>query len=355
VDEVDDGRFTAHSMIRMHAVHVAERSSSESERASRLRRVVDWYLASGQAADRRVTPQRLRLPGAAVSAPAGSAVPELADDREALDWLEREHGALLGCVRIAAEHQWDEMVWLLCDPLWALYQSHKHYAAWVEAFTRAIEAAERAGRGWVCARLRCLLSRAYTELGQFEQAADCLGPALDLARLERDRQLEASVVEFTGIVALRAGRNAEALEQFGTARAVLADGEQTPDARRADLILRYQSARAHTAEGRAATAISMLEAAYPEASASDARLAGQVRFALVEALLQAGDAQRARDLAAEAVAEAGRRAVPVEQVRALRLLGRAFADLGDAAMAEQYTAHADALQQGLEGSSPVSS
>jgi hypothetical protein len=99
----------------------------------------------------------------------------------------------------------------------------------------------------------------------------------------------------------------------------------------------------------------MLEAAYPEASASDARLAGQVRFALVEALLRLGHPQRARDLAAEAVAEAGRRAVPVAQVRALRLLGQASAALGDAEAAERCAAHADALQLGLEGESGAGS
>ena len=349
VEETEDGRYTMHAMIRAHASRVAARFFSEDDRTERSRRVVDWYLAAGRAADERLAPVRLRLPGRAVPAPAAYAVPVFADDREALDWLQAEHGALLACQVLADEHRWDETVWLLCDPLWALYQNHKHYGSWVDAFTRAIEAAERAGLGWVCARLRCLLARAYIELARFDAAAATLEPALGLARLAGDRQLEASVLEFTGIVALEEGDPARALELFAAGRVALEGAGQTPDAARADLILRYLGGRALTADGRPAEAADVLEVAYPEAGASDPRLAGQVRFAWIEALLDLGRPHAARDLAAAAVSEAGRRAVPTEQIRALRLFARVLEGTGERELAAQCVSHAELLEQGLGG------
>ena len=349
LEDLGVGRFAVHAMFRAHAVHLVTRAYSEAERSAVTRRVVEWYLACGQAADQAVAAERTRLPGGAVSVPANAPVPEFADDRAALDWLETEHGALLGALRTAAEHQWDELVWLLCDPLWALNQNHRHPAAWIEALELAITAGERAGNRWVCARLRCLLSRIHVDLGQFGRAAASLAGALDLARLEGDGVLEASVLEFTGIVELEANRPGSARELFDAGRAVLAALDPAPGTQRADLILRYLTGRAFTAQGHAGEAVQLLEIAYPEAGRSDPRLAGQVRFALIEALLATAQPAPAREFVGLALAEASRRAVPVERIRALRLLARACEAAGEQELAVGHLADADALQRGLEG------
>jgi len=347
LEEIDSDRFAVHSMIRAHAAHSSVQAYGEAERSALLLRIVEWYLACGQAADRAAAPVRTRLPGPSVTAPAGYSAPTFDDDRAALAWLEAEHASLLGCVRIAAEHQWNELVWLGCDPLWALNQAFRHPAAWIEALTLAIEAAERAGRRWVNARLRCLLSRAYVDLAEFDSAARSLDSALESARLEGDRQLEASVLEFTGIVELEAGRPGAALELFAAGRRVIAAAEQTPDARRADVILRYLTGRALTDDGQLESGARILEDVYPEAGESDARLTGMVRFALIEALLELGRPGSVRELAALAASEAVRRGVPVEQVRALRLLARAHQDCGEPEEAVRCQAEADRVHSGL--------
>ncbi len=347
LEEIDSDRFAVHSMSRAHAAHSSVQAYGEAERSALLLRIVEWYLACGQAADRAAAPVRTRLPGPSVTAPAGYSAPTFDDDRAALAWLEAEHASLLGCVRIAAEHQWNELVWLGCDPLWALNQAFRHPAAWIEALTLAIEAAERAGRRWVNARLRCLLSRAYVDLAEFDSAARSLDSALESARLEGDRQLEASVLEFTGIVELEAGRPGAALELFAAGRRVIAAAEQTPDARRADVILRYLTGRALTDDGQLESGARILEDVYPEAGESDARLTGMVRFALIEALLELGRPGSVRELAALAASEAVRRGVPVEQVRALRLLARAHQDCGEPEEAVRCQAEADRVHSGL--------
>ena len=350
LEELPGTRFVPHAMIRMHAAHVAERTWSPAERSELTRRVVAWYLRRGQVADRVIAPVRLRLPASGVETEDGaSPVPGLSTVDHALGWLETEHLALLHCVRAAAENQWDETVWLLCDPLWMLYQHHKHYAAWIEAFGLGVAAADRAGNGWVGARVRCLLARAHIELAEFDEAERVLAPALDLARAAGDPLLEASVLEFDGVLGLRSRRFGPAIELFTRAREVLAHTEQTPDSQRADLLLRYHTGRACTGLGRRDEAVRLLEAAYAEAGEVDQRLAGQVRFALIDARLARGEAELAEPLAVLAVQEAGRRAVPVEQVRSLRLLADCQEAAGETDAAAELRAHAQRLQEGLEG------
>jgi tetratricopeptide (TPR) repeat protein len=355
LEDLGAGRFAVHAMLRAHAEHLVTRAYSEAERTATARRVVEWYLACAQAADRAVAAERIRLPGAVMQASDDVPALRFADDRAALDWLETEHAALLGCLRIAAEHQWDELVWQLCDPLWALNQSHRHPAAWIEALNQGIEAGKRASNHWVGARLRCLLSRCHVELKQYDRAAAALDGALDLARLSGDVMLEASTLEFAGVVERDAGRPGAALELFDAGRQVLAGLEPGPGPQRADLILRYHTGKALTALGRIDEARTVLEAAYPEAQLGDARLAGRVRLALIAALLAGFEPARARDLAASALDEASRRRVPEERINALRILARSCEALGERDSAEGYAAEANTIERALQGWSSVAS
>jgi tetratricopeptide (TPR) repeat protein len=352
VEGLSGGRYVPHSMIRVHAAYVAGQVFTAEERAEIERRVVGWYLACGQAADRAVAPNRLRLPGTPeTGSPIAAPVFSFSTDSKALAWLELEHTALLDCLRMAVEHQWDETAWLFCDPLWVLYQHHKHFAAWTKAFASGIEAAERAGNGWVCARLRCLLSRAYIEMGEFAEADACLVPALELARIEGDLMLEASVLEFMGVSCVNSGRFERALDFFAQGRERLTLAAETPDRRRADLLLRYLSGRAHVGLGDFDAAFAILQPAYDEASGrpEDARTAGRIRLWLSEALIGQRAAVRAIPLAALALQEAERRDVPIERRDALLLLATCHDALGEVELAAQRRAEAAEIQARLEG------
>lgn len=365
LNELPGERYAAHSLIRLHAAHLAKSATAESERIDQTRRVLSWYLSAAQAADVAIAPTRLRLsraadgpaPGQATPAaglnpaepdPGAAPPPSFADDAQALRWLEAEHHALLDCVRLAYDHGWDECAWLLCDPLWALFQNQKHYADWIVSFQLAIDAAERAGAGWVRARLLCLLARAHIELAEFDQAKQFLGTALRLARSEGDRFLEASVLEFTGIARLESGEPDVARQLFADALAIVRDCPQSPDTVRSTLILRYLTGRALNRAGRTDEAVEALDAVYADAAQTDPRLVGRIRVHLVEALLGCSDVDRARELAELSVREAGRRALPLEQATALDLLAGCADALGEAERAEFYRQQAGRLRQELD-------
>ena len=350
LDEDSANRLSAHSLVRLHAAHLAERVHSEAERTDLARRIVLWHLRSGQAADLAIAPIRMRLPGDAALNELTPDIPHFADDATALAWLEAQHAALTDCVRIAVDRGWNAAAWLLCDPLWALYQNHKHYADWVVSFRFAIIAAERAGADWVRTRLLCLLGRAHFEQREFDEAFACLATALESARAGEDRLLETSVLEFTGIAHHEAGNPDTALELFAAGLQVLTACADSPDVRRAGLILRYRSGLALNLAGRPHEAVTALEDIREQADRSDPRLAGRVRIALAEALLRTGDSAQARDLALHSAQEAGRRNVPSDQARALDLLADCDSADGNEDQAQQYRQAAQEIRHGLQGS-----
>jgi tetratricopeptide (TPR) repeat protein len=373
LEERGSGRFAVHSLVALHAARTAGQVDSEPVRVSRLHRIIGWYLRCGHAADLAVAPSRMRLPGEESAGPPDAGpcgrVPDFIDDAEALGWLETEHRSLLGCVRAAAEQGWYETAWLLCDPLWALYQNHKHYADWIEIFRVAVKAAETAGAAtvavseesdravtdWVRSRLLCLLSRAYIETEAFDEAFTCLGPALELARRTGDRRLEASVREFIGIVHLESGDPIHALAVFDAALDVRRTHEDGGDSTRGALILRYLAGRAVLVAKHPGLAVGIFEDAVVLARQidplrADPRLAWRIEVALAEALLESGEPIRAGELAAAAVQEAGRREVPLEQVRALDLVADCLAAVGQGSRAEECRATARQIQQAMQGS-----
>ena len=71
-------RFAPHSMIRTQSAYLAEREFTAVARTAIKLRAVAWYLARGQAADRKLSADRLRLPGCAPEAP--DPLPPFADD-----------------------------------------------------------------------------------------------------------------------------------------------------------------------------------------------------------------------------------------------------------------------------------
>ena len=59
--ETEDGRFTYHDLLRVHARQRAIREDPPEERAAGLRRMIEWYLRRTVAADRTIHPLRRRL------------------------------------------------------------------------------------------------------------------------------------------------------------------------------------------------------------------------------------------------------------------------------------------------------
>lgn len=220
VDERGE-RFRLHDLVRLHARECAETHDSEPVRTALLGRVVAYYRVAADAADRAAAGDRFRL------SPSGAgddeeavraAVPVFADRAEALEWLDTERTNLLAVLRAAAEHGWHDAVWRLCQSLWTLYHTRKHYGDWIESHRLGVEAAQWEGRVDAEVRMRNQLARAYYELKELDRAADELARAGELLGLVGDPRLPAVIWETDGLLRLAHGRPLEALDLFQRAK-----------------------------------------------------------------------------------------------------------------------------------------
>ncbi len=251
------GRFQLHGLMRDHARRLA-RTAPEDHLAV-LRRVTDFYLAEAARADRLVLGARLRLQEEPV-APVSSRGPLFTGRTEALEWLDAERANLLAVLRAAAEEGWHDVGWRLCESLWALYHSRKHYADWITAHLIGIESAQWEGRIDAEVRMRNQLARAHYELTDFTAADAELTRAAGLLDSVVP-QLRGVVWETQGLLCLARGRHDEAIGLFTRA---LAANEGDPHG---IVVQNYNLGQALVAAGRSPEALEVLSGALATATA----------------------------------------------------------------------------------------
>ena len=217
VEDLGTDRYRLHELIRLHARQIAEHDWKPAARERVLRRITEWYLLGAVAADHAVLgPARWRL--GRVDDTAWTAIAFTA--ASAMEWFETERMNLLAVLRTAAARGWDDVVWQLCEALWAFYHSRKHYADWIEAHQLGVAAATRLGDHAVQARMYNHLARAHLELGDLDQATDELDAAMAAAASSGEPRAEAVVLESLGILRREQGRFDDAIDRFRAARRI---------------------------------------------------------------------------------------------------------------------------------------
>lgn len=214
IEDRGDGVFGLHRRLRVHALSLAAEHDSAGDRRAALRRAAEWWLVGASVADVAATDAlRLRIvpPDNGIVALAGSV-----SKPAALAWLNRELTNLLAVMTAAADQKWHDLVCRLFEALWPLLDARHPLAIWVQAGSLAVTSAEVSGNAPAEVRSRCLLAKAYQELGRFSDAHAELDRARALAASCGDR-LVASTADFTGNVLLRESRFDEALASFRVA------------------------------------------------------------------------------------------------------------------------------------------
>jgi tetratricopeptide (TPR) repeat protein/transcriptional regulator with XRE-family HTH domain len=171
------GRCAMHDLVRAYAITVAH-DLAEPVRQAALERVVDFYLHTTNTADRLLNPHR-RLE---LDPPAPGTRPHpLPDAAAALAWLTVEHQHVLAAQHTAETQRRYRVVWQLA---WTLYTflvrrgyRDEALAAWQAAVAATARLPDLAARALAHRRL----GRAYSRLGQHEEAISHLRRALDLA------------------------------------------------------------------------------------------------------------------------------------------------------------------------------
>jgi tetratricopeptide (TPR) repeat protein len=214
--EVDDRRFGYHDLLRLYARQRADDEDTPETRESALNRMVRWYLNQAVAADLAVHPLRPRL-GPRYGEIQRQASP-FVDAQEALSWLESHRVNLREAVDIAAQRQWHELVWQLCEALWGFFLHTRHYGDWIRMHQLGIMATQRCGSRRAEARLRSQLGFAYAKLHRYDESVVENTTALRLAEAEQDSQAQATALSQLGRTARESGDLLAALEYFRQAR-----------------------------------------------------------------------------------------------------------------------------------------
>lgn len=174
------GRYRMHDLVRLDA---AERAAALPVDDA-LRALVDFYLRTGQAADRLLEPRR---PPFTISGPELAAPLPVRDETEALAWLDAEQPNIVAAQRLAAERGWHPQVWELSFVTDTVHSRRAMFADHLAVLRAAITAAEAAGEEAIQVRLHANRGQCAARAGLFTESV---------------RHLE-QVIALTGDVAMR--------------------------------------------------------------------------------------------------------------------------------------------------------
>ncbi|TDC94138.1 tetratricopeptide repeat protein [Saccharopolyspora aridisoli] len=237
------GRYTMHDFIRLYAAEQAHQFHEDCE--LELKRLVEFYLHTAHAADQRIKPGRTQFEIA--PAASGSASETLRDDATAWTWLDTEHHCLLEIQQLALNRGWHTAVWQVAWTLATFHyrRGHRHdqLAAWRAALTAAdelrepaVQARVRRALGNACTRvdrsaeaighlqqglaltsdigersnIHRALAWAWGQQGNYQQALEHAGEALELVQTIQGSDEEAPALNLVGYFHARLGHHEQA-------------------------------------------------------------------------------------------------------------------------------------------------
>lgn len=344
--------YRMHDLLRGHAERRARQADPDGTAGAAARSsILRWYRRQAARADLVAVGRRMTF--APLVDPVGPEVADvdLQDAAAAYRWLESARLALFGCVRIATEDGHHEDAWALCEPLWTHFLDHPHYTDVIEAFRLGVVAADQGEFLPAMVRMRCQLARPLWEQGFHEEAAHQIDQALRASRLldgvladrTQERKLQASVVEFSGLLKSSNGDLSGAAADFEASRAVHAEIGNAYGV----LLQTYLLGRTALAGGDLDGAIRLLEQSYRMAlDQSRGRMISRSGFELGRALRLSGRAQEAEALIRAALDGARERRSGTDEARVLEELAALAEGRGDLSEAEQHRVASRQLRDG---------
>lgn len=207
-------RYQYHDLLREYGRSRSVIDDSEQERSDALRRLIDFYAATTDRADRVAYPRRTR-PEGANSLPRGG-TPQWSDtDADAArSWLAAEHTNLLAVEACARVHGQPETAAQLAYAMAGFLNAECH---WQDAHTVLRPAADhwsRTGDSAALCRTLSHLSALYAHTGRYPEAGESGERALEIARRTKDVTAETEALQTLGILNWHLGEHRTALVLF---------------------------------------------------------------------------------------------------------------------------------------------
>jgi tetratricopeptide (TPR) repeat protein len=205
-------RYRLHDLMHEYAAELAGREDRDEERLDAYRRLIDHYLGAAARATAHLEPAYARdgLDLPETSRP----VPGVGCEEEALDWLERERGNVVACIRIAAGLDWSRTVCQLARAMWVYLWLHGYTDELVETHELALAAAEALGDEAAIATAHNYLASGYGRQGRWGDAIEHLHRALAARRRLDDVKGQVVTLDNLGLAYRTEGRYAEAVEHI---------------------------------------------------------------------------------------------------------------------------------------------
>lgn len=278
LEEGSDDGWRFHDLVRVHAREKAEAQESPEDQAEVLHRILDWYLASANAADAVLMPYRQARPRDPVFPPAAPAT--FTTREEALAWLDANRIDLVSAVRHAQQDS-PRTAWQLVDALWPLASylaqvperielarlgvaaadacadphaqakmsnqlglallAEQRYDEAEHAFLRALQSWRELGEQRRIAGSLRRLAMVADRRGHFEEAASGLNEAQSIYRARGELRKVALALIDLGSVLQHAGRAADAVPPLEEAIRLL--GSETDPANRARALTKLAQVR----------------------------------------------------------------------------------------------------------------
>ncbi|MDG4798268.1 BTAD domain-containing putative transcriptional regulator [Micromonospora sp. WMMD1082] len=205
------GRYSFHDLLRVYAAELADSSEHAEDRRAGRRRLYDHYLHSAYPAALLLQPQWAPI-DPVPPLPTAARRP-VTDHDTALAWFTAEHRVLLRVVRQAAECGFEAYAWQIA---WASNTFVAPRGLWQDQLSVqqiALAAAEKIDDIAGQATANRLLSRAFTRLGEHEDAEYRLRRALELYERLNDPTGQAQTLHNYCELCYLLGRPDEALAQ----------------------------------------------------------------------------------------------------------------------------------------------
>ncbi|MFD4398564.1 tetratricopeptide repeat protein [Kitasatospora sp. NPDC058478] len=258
LEDLGNGRYGFHDLVRLHArAWALEKDPVELTQAA-FRRVLEWYLAAATQAEALISPSHRNLARDYHEPPAG--LPDFADEFQALAWLDVERGHLMAMLRSGAAAGADRTVWQLADAMWPLFLRLRPHGLWIEAYEIGLTAARRAGDR--LGELRMLTSGGHglRNANRSTDAAEWFSDALTLTRKVGDPRAEADAHHGLGHAHQAAGQLDRAAESFCHALEL----RESLGYVRGSALARFSLGEVRLAEGRHGDAVRLLRQAHQQ-------------------------------------------------------------------------------------------
>jgi tetratricopeptide (TPR) repeat protein len=209
VMEVAPGRYSFHDLLRTYAIEQAHAGEPAESREAAVRRVLDHYLHTGDAADRKLYAARGRI---ALPPAAAGVVPETITDLEqAIVWFAREHLALPAAIELSLRYHLHGYAWRLTWVTNTFFSRQGHWHECLRLQRLALDAARHLGDALAEAECHRMVGRTLVRLGRFDEARHSLVEAVRMWVDLGDTVGQAHDQLNLGEVCMRLGRLDDAL------------------------------------------------------------------------------------------------------------------------------------------------